>query len=109
MSKHRNYPYTTLWTDPLMDGWTGYSMDWIKDRQTKYVMDWPYGGNTERILYGLALQWERQSGHFMDWFTDGQTHWTGAHTDGLDINFYGTLAHKWNNPPSCNHFSRDGA
>ena len=50
-------------------------MDWIKDRQTKYFMDWPYGGNTERILYGLASQRERQTGYFMDWFTDGQTHW----------------------------------
>ena len=32
-------------------------------------------GNTERILYGLASQRERQTGDFMDWFTDGQTDW----------------------------------
>ena len=32
-------------------------------------------GNTERILYGLASERERQTGDFMDWFTDGQTDW----------------------------------
>ena len=83
MSKHRNYPYTTLWTGPLMDGWTGYFMDWIKDRQTKYFMEWPYGGKhgkdtlwtgltegkTNWILYGLVLRMDGQTGYlyFMDW------------------------------------------
>ena len=32
-------------------------------------------GNTKRILYRLASQRERQTGDFMDWFTDGQTDW----------------------------------
>ena len=32
-------------------------------------------GNTERILYGLASQRERQTVDFMEWFTDGQTDW----------------------------------
>ena len=57
-------------------------------------------GNTKRILYRLASQRERQTGDFMDWFTDGQTDWIHV--------LYG-LAHKWNNPPSCDHFSHHGA
>ena len=32
-------------------------------------------GNTKRILHRLASQRERQTGDFMDWFTDGQTDW----------------------------------
>ena len=92
-----------------MDIQTGYFMKWIKDRQTKYFMEWPYGGKhgkdtlwtgltegkTNWRLYGLVYGWTDR--------LETCTLWTGPCTDGLNINFDG-LAHKWNTPPSCDHF-----
>ena len=82
-----------------MDIQTGYFMNWIKNRQTKYSMDWPCGGKYEKDtlqtgltegktnwrLYGLVYGWTDR--------LETCTFWTGPCTDGLDINFYG-LAHK---------------
>ena len=57
-----------------MDGldtlWTGLRTDRLNTLWTG-----PMEGNMERILYGLASQRERQTGYFMDWFTDGQADW----------------------------------
>ena len=50
--------------------WTGLRTDRLNT-----LWSGPMEGNTERILYGLASQRERQTGDFMDWFTDGQTDW----------------------------------
>ena len=89
MSKHHNYPYTTLWTGPLMDGWTRYFMDWphgwtyrldtlrtgLRTDRLNALWTGPTEGNTKRILYRLASKRERQTGDLMDWFTDGQTDW----------------------------------
>ena len=70
-----------------MDIQTGYFMNWIKNRQTKYPMDWPFGGKYEKDtlstgltegktnwrLYGLVYGKMGWILIFMDWPTNGTT------------------------------------
>jgi len=70
MSKHRNYPYTTLWTDPLMDGWTGLRTDrlntlWtgpMEGIQKGYFMDWLYSGKDKVDTLWTGLRMDRHTG-----------------------------------------------